>query len=512
MSTQHPDNANPPSWLKNSEVIQGEDEIYEAYYAFSQLKCQEQMWDWEGKDVDPHVVRKLLLNHPDFFKDNILGRDIFLTYRIPNPAAEPVEKKTLVEALETIPRNFDVAKDFYKSEDFPPIFEVILPLTKSSKELIRVLNFYEKIIIGREDLRLDDEYLVKEYIGEFKPKKINVIPLIEDLNSILNTEEIISNFIKAVNPAYVRVFIARSDPALNYGLITAVLLSKYAISCLNKLSTKYNTPIYPIIGTGSPPFRGNLTPQNINYFLREYHGYYTVTIQSSIKFDHEKSKVTRLVSTLNKKLEVVNREIWQIDKELLINLLNKVSLEYRKRVEGLASLICYLSKFVPKRRARRLHIGLYGYSREVQGYTLPRAIEFTCTMYTIGIPPEFLGLKALAKLNEEEWNQLMSVYVNLTRDLRIAGKYLSINNIMLMLEDNKILNFIRKYKAENTLKEILDDIKTAESLFNLKLDSKNIDKKRYENITNTFIISVLKYPHEAKRYLVEAAKLRKFLG
>ncbi len=31
--------------------MSGEDEIKEAYYAFSHLGCEEQMWDCEGKEV-----------------------------------------------------------------------------------------------------------------------------------------------------------------------------------------------------------------------------------------------------------------------------------------------------------------------------------------------------------------------------------------------------------------------------------------------------------------------------
>jgi len=37
-----------------------EDEIQEAYYAFSHLGCDEQMWDCEGKEVDNYLVKKLL--------------------------------------------------------------------------------------------------------------------------------------------------------------------------------------------------------------------------------------------------------------------------------------------------------------------------------------------------------------------------------------------------------------------------------------------------------------------
>lgn len=58
MSTQHPDNARVPEWSRG-EAIEGEDEVTEAFLAFSNYNVQEVMWDAEGKDVDTHVIRKL---------------------------------------------------------------------------------------------------------------------------------------------------------------------------------------------------------------------------------------------------------------------------------------------------------------------------------------------------------------------------------------------------------------------------------------------------------------------
>jgi phosphoenolpyruvate carboxylase len=78
MSTQHPDNASLPNWCEKT-VINGDAEIYEAYYAYSQIGCHEVMWDSEGKDVDTRVVRKLLEKHADFFREHQIGRDVFLT-------------------------------------------------------------------------------------------------------------------------------------------------------------------------------------------------------------------------------------------------------------------------------------------------------------------------------------------------------------------------------------------------------------------------------------------------
>ena len=67
MSTQHPDNVTLPFFTQRPEMA-GEDEIQEAYYAFSHLDCDEQMWDCEGKEVDIYVIRKLLARYEHFFQ------------------------------------------------------------------------------------------------------------------------------------------------------------------------------------------------------------------------------------------------------------------------------------------------------------------------------------------------------------------------------------------------------------------------------------------------------------
>lgn len=46
-------------FAKNA-IISGEDEIQEAYYVFSHLGYDEQMWDCKEKEVDNFVVKKLL--------------------------------------------------------------------------------------------------------------------------------------------------------------------------------------------------------------------------------------------------------------------------------------------------------------------------------------------------------------------------------------------------------------------------------------------------------------------
>ena len=53
-----------------------------------------------------------------------------------------------------------------------------------------------------------------------------------------------------------------------------------------------------------------------------------------------------------------------------------------------------------------MHIGLFGYSREIGSVRLPRAINFTAALYSVGIPPEILGLSSLSSLTDKEYERL----------------------------------------------------------------------------------------------------------
>ena len=134
MSTQHPDNATPAPFADAEGVLKGEGEVDEAAEIFA-LGCNEQMWDSEGKEADNHVVQKLLTGYADFFRnERRLGHDVILTLRVPNPSVERDMRKSMVEALQSVPSAWDVASGFYADmdEDTAPIQEVILPFTTSA--------------------------------------------------------------------------------------------------------------------------------------------------------------------------------------------------------------------------------------------------------------------------------------------------------------------------------------------------------------------------------------------
>ena len=421
MSTQHPDNVATP-FFSDSDVLAGEAEVKEAYFVFSQLACSEQMWDSEGKEADNQVVEKLLSRYTDFFTKNRLGRDFFLTYRVPNPSVERGQGKILLETLHGIPRAFDAARA--AGLDTAPIFEVILPMTTSNLEIERVRNYYERVIVGQKAIKLGKEKIsVKDWVGDFEPDTINVIPLFENQESILNADSIVSKYISGKDLEYQRVFLARSDPALNYGAASAVLLSKIALQRLAKLEEKSSVPIMPIIGVGGAPFRGNFTPNNVNNCGDEYPSVQTYTVQSSFKYDHPFRDVSNAVDMIN---HVHRRPALQVDEERALSMMKKLIKEYETQLKEMADLVNGISAFVPGRRARKLHVGLFGYSRSMKGIKLPRAIKFCAAFYSVGIPPELLGVSAL---NEKEFDELHDHYTKIDEDLKDAVKYLNPSNL-----------------------------------------------------------------------------------
>lgn len=481
MSTQHPDNANQPSFANDQETLRGKDEVSEAFYAYSKLRCDEQMWDIEGKEASRSVVRELLEEHPDFFKENKLGEGVRLTVRMPNPKYEKTEQKALLEILENIPRSYDTATAFYE-EETSPIYEVILPMTTSSRSLERIYHYYRGYVSGKEGRRPFDKS-IGEWMGEIKPDRVYVIPLIEEMDYMLDSHNIVRDFLEEKELKNQRVFLARSDPALNYGLVAAVLINKIALSRLQKLDEDISTEIYPIIGAGSAPFRGNLAPKRAQKTLEEYPSVQTYTIQSAFKYDYPEEESSKAIE----KMKNSERESMDpLDERKCLSLIEKTRKDYRKKVSKLANTVNKIARDCPSRRSRKLHIGLFGYSREINGENgnikLPRAITFTASLYSIGIPPEIIGFSTLSDRDIEFLTE--NAYKKILTDLKDAMRYYN----------------------ENTLEEfpfLKEDVERVKEYIDIET---NEDHKK---ITNQIL---KRKNNDIEDKITKAAEIRRFLG
>jgi phosphoenolpyruvate carboxylase len=480
MSTQHPDNVQVPFFAERQDMS-GEDEVQEAYYAFSHLGCDEQMWDCEGKEVDTFVVRKLLTKYEHFFRQKRLGRDLFLTLRVPNPDVEKREAKVLIETLESIPRSCDAAEAFY-GEDAPPILEVILPMTLSAESLNRIYAYYKDFVVGKQGQPFSrGDITIADWIGGFHPATINVIPLFEDRERMEEAGAIMREYLSGKPVRHQRVFLARSDPALNYGMVSAILLNKIALQRLRRFSEDTGVKIYPILGVGSPPFRGHLSPETVDQVLAEYPDVQTFTIQSAFKYDYPVPSVIEAVARLKSSKAARGRDV---DEGKCREIIDKVSAAYQRQVERLAPLINNVAAYVPRRRTRKLHVGLFGYARSVDKVALPRAIGFCAACYSLGLPPEILGLNALSP---EDIRFLKGVHVNFDFDLQDAMAFFN----------------------EEVLTLLPDEVKAS-----LKLDWGAFTKNEEHRTVTSRIIRAVKDNDRAnlQGLIIEAAHLRRFLG
>lgn len=455
MSTQHPDNVRSPFFSEN-HVVADDDEIKEAFYCYSHLKIKEQLWDFEGKDVDSSVVRKLLSKYDLFFKKKQLGKDIHLTYRVPNPDIEKKEGKILLETLESIPRSSDIARAFYEN-DIAPIHEVAVPMVTNATSLIRIAEYYKRYVIAKSQHALfQGDTPLSSWVGEFQPKEISIIPLFEDKESMLAADKIVGEYMEKENVADdQRVWLARSDPALNYGSAATVLIEKVALQRLSDLGEKMSVKLHPILGCGSAPFRGNFKPTNVHGNLRAYPSVRTFTLQSAFKYDYEETLVKESIEVMD---DTPVKKPLPVDESVILPILDKLSKAYEEQVQQIAPLVNSFSPYVPKRRKRKLHIGLFGYSRNTQGISLPRAIPFCASLYSLGIPPDLFGLHVL---DGKDVDAITQVYPSFHADLKDAVRLVNKDHFSLMPE--KMQSQLRK-AIELVPTDINEDHKVVSSL------------------------------------------------
>ena len=446
MATQHPDNAGKPYWHSRAFVSTAA-EIKECYLCFSDLGIDEYNWDWEGKFVDEAVVDRLLHKHLDYFQKNPLGREKFLTFRIPNPRVE--KQFRLARAFMVMITSSQLAQSL--GFDKSPIFETILPLTETAEEVIDIQKAFKELVsIEHRLLKMEDSI-----------KYIEIIPLFEQVDKIISSGEILIKYIRlhkktfGFTPVYIRPYCARSDPALNSGLVPTILALKIALSSYVVVEKETGVKLYPILGTGSLPFRGGVTPNTIEEKIEEYSGIATLVLQSAFRYDYAKAAVKQAIAKLKTDLPKTKaKPVHPSEQKAIQKVLPLFENPYRSTIEKLAPLINILSIQVARRRERMLHIGLFGYSRGIGKVTLPRAIPFTASLYSLGIPPELIGTgRGIREAKKKGlWSLASGSYIHLKKDMIHAGYFLSRENVKCLAKD-----FSQGYDLEEDLSAIEDE-------------------------------------------------------
>lgn len=495
MATQHPDNAGK-AYFTDKRFFSAQEEIEECFRCFSELGVEEYMWDWEGKFVDEAVMDRLYNQYHDYFSEHQIGRDVFLTFRLPN---------IWLESSHKLPRSFMnmiTAENAAKTYKFhsPPLFEVILPMTTEASQLIYLQKTFAKISRATEDI----------FDMKTDLKTIDVIPLFEEFSVIAGAKAILAEYMDFLKdeydivPEYMRVFTARSDPAMNAGLLPAKLVSKQAISIYHEFGKERGIEMFPWIGGGTLPFRGGINPENVEAACDEYAGVSSLTVQSAFRYDYPLEEVKKAIAIFNEKIPEKRLDYIHLSDEEN-EVLNKFNTEaagfFRKTVEPIADLINTVSDKLPSHRERMQHIGLFGYSRGIGNVTLPRAIKFTGALYSVGVPPELIASgRALALAKKMGILDLVNkLCPYLKADFNHAGHYLNRENLDLLCKQNEAWKDVRK------------EIEEIEEIVGVEIGPNEAHQMIHRNLTSN-IYQRLRLGEDFSEDCLKAAEIRKSLG
>lgn len=494
MVSQHPDHASVPYWHTKA-FISTQYESEECFLSYSDLGSREYKWDWEGKLVDESVMERLLSYNFEYFKNNPLGKETFLTFRLPNPTSETEFR--LGRAFMGILSATAMAEKVGLHS--PSLFEVILPMTETAEEMIAIQEAFAEIAQLKHKLyRMENGPL----------KHIAVIPLFEQVETIMNSDKILAEYIAThkklfgFTPEYMRPYMARSDPALNAGLVPTVLAIKVALSRYQDFEKKTGIELYPILGTASLPFRGGLSPLTIKKFAKEYQGVRTVLLQSAFRYDYEKESVIKAVKDLEKLLPKGKApKVSTVEEKKIREVVKIFERQYQGTVEGIAEVVNKVASQLPKRRERVQHIGLFGYSRGIGKVKLPRAIGFTGALYSLGIPPELIGTgRGLHEAKQKGYLPVIEKYYQFIKeDLLQAGKF--VNKEVLAKLAKQIPAFA----------DIQKDIEYIEEYLGKKLTPTTSEEKIHYGLVAQ-IYEKLETKQSLTELITESAILRKSVG
>jgi len=449
MATQHPDSA--------SRGFDAPDEVEEALRDLlpverGGLGLDEKMIDYEGKLTPYHQVQWVV---EELLRHGLLpGEDFLVTPRIPSERLEEPERQVMVLWGILVANKKAIEKTGQEAVRY-----IINPMSSTG---------YEIYVVQRRIIKM--QRLAEEELG-LHSGRIEVIPLVEDFESLLHVDKILEGMKNAllnhlgIHYSSYRVLLGKSDTALAYGHLTSSLSLVYALSRIRKWAEENNARVYPILGVGALPFRGHLAPDAAAQFRNQYRGYRTVTIQSGLRYDHSPEDVAYVVKTLQEGLHEEPRLLDDTVEKRLTLAARVFTREYLYPVVRLVDAIGFVAKFVPRRRARLSH-GQYSRSLEASiAFTgdpgllsnpkarrarLPRAIKFSASLYTMGLPPALIGLGRGLRAAAKEYGEdvvediVENILPMLRQDIEFDLRFLSIKVLRSYVDDDKLLRMVEE--------------------------------------------------------------------
>jgi phosphoenolpyruvate carboxylase len=448
MATQHPDSA--------TRYIAIQEEAKEAVQALSPpplgFGIEEIMVDFEGKMTPYHQTNEIAQGLLD--RGVVPGRDAWITPRI-SSATEETAFRQLMALMSVIEATYQASQ----REPEARIEEVIIPMVQRAADLVKVRDRVRDVIyLGHKEFRLP-----------YDPDALQLVPLMEEVPDLLSCGELLREYVHTAGRdgfgvRRLRVMLGRSDAALSYGHLPSALSAKVALAQVYSAGIDLELEPAPILGAGYLPFRGGVSLANTDRLLADYPGLRTVTIQGGLRYDTEEAGET--VRALHEGLAGPPPSSPCLDHEeeaFLRDAIGALTVPYLRTFDRLLDVVLPLSDLLPAQRDRLARKGAAGYARaaaepellvpmvhheEVKrdlksvaltpSSSLPRAISFTGAMYSLGVPPEFLGTgRGLARVRElfgeEGLARLRSLYRSLPHDLSSAARFLNLDTARTLL-------------------------------------------------------------------------------
>lgn len=501
LATQHPDNASPAPF-SDEAYIPFTLEATEAHYNLCELGIEAVMLDYEGKKGLFTPLVDLLEVDLGFFRERLLGKDIHLIPRIPNPRKSR-DDPAFLSSLAMFSNSLLVLNKLNIPGQAFSSF--IVPDSEEGLTIAKLEEVIDKHYrLHRADYASFGDGDRFPFEGEFL---VQGIPLIESVESLMNPERIWEELISerqrvtGNETRFQLSFIARSDPALKAGMVPAILATTVALFKGKAFEARFGIRIPQIIGVGGAPFRGGLLPDLVDAVIRTYPGMAAATVQSAFRYDYPQEKVKSAVRNLHKRV----KQSWMDRQDSIKDLTNEdidgiksiiigFKRAYEASVDEIGDLLSITAEQIPNNRDRHKTTNLVNYSRTVGKKQAPRAIKFSAAFYSLGIPPGLLGLRAYSALSHEQKSLLNRA--NAMIPCWVARELLWCN-----VENVKNLCFTH----------IADDIAVARKIA-LPNKADMVDRKaRHARLTGE-IVSHLQSGRNVQLKIVEAAKVRGFLG